>query len=80
MAQQTELATATPAAVTVLVDDWIRMVALWTEQLPRTKDCPAKILAYLRFTRDLFEIVHVHIVLLDDGLVPSGWDYPFFVF
>ena len=45
---------ASSTTVSILVYYRIAMMTLWTEQLTRAKDRYTKILAYLRFTGDLF--------------------------
>jgi len=76
MTEQAEFTAAPATTVAVLVDDWIAVVTFGAKQFPRAKDCPPQILTDLGFAWYLSEIVHVHIVLLDIGLVPSGLDYP----
>src|SRR3990167_10045885 len=76
MAQQAELTSAPPAAVTVFINYRVRVVANRAEQFTRAEDGFPQVLAHLGFSWYLIEFVHVHNFTSFLWTVPSGLDYP----
>src|SRR3990167_7143634 len=76
MAQQAELTSAQPAAVTVFINYRVRVVANRAEQFTRAEDGFPQVLAHLGFSWYLIEFVHVHNFTSFLWTVPSGLDYP----
>ena len=79
MAQQAELTSAPPAAVTVFINYRVRVMANRAEQFTRAEDGFPQVLAHLGFSWYLIEFVHVHNFTSFLWTVPSGLDYPLFL-